>query len=117
MTPTLHYVVYSAALTLLALFLGSFFRNRLWTWQGLKVGVGNRDNVPPPTPLSGRADRAAMNTLENFAPFAALALAAHVAGADNAQRDADRADAQRWSGAHDCCRLRLAWNRACLRHV
>ncbi|CAG4884574.1 conserved membrane protein of unknown function [Georgfuchsia toluolica] len=85
MTPTLYYIIYSAALTLLALLLGSFFRNRLWTLQGLKIGLGNRDHVPPPTPLSGRADRAAMNTLENFVLFAALALTAHVAGIDNAQ--------------------------------
>lgn len=85
MTPTLYYVVYSAGLTLLALLMGSFFRNRLWTLQGLKIGLGNRDHVLPPTPLSGRADRAAMNTLENFVLFATLALTTHVAGIDNAQ--------------------------------
>src|SRR5690606_12596454 len=85
MTPTLQYLVCSAGLLLLALLLGSFFRNRLWTLEGMRIGVGNRDNAPPATRLSGRADRAAMNTLENFVPFAALALTAHVAGADNAQ--------------------------------
>ncbi len=85
MTPTLYYVIYSAALTLLALLLGSFFRNRLWTLQGMKIGVGNRDNVPPPTPFAARVDRAAMNTLENFVLFAVLALTAHVAGVDSAQ--------------------------------
>ena len=85
MTPTLYYVIYSAALTLLALLMGSFFRNRLWTMKGMKIGLGNRDNVPLPTPLSGRADRAAMNTLENFVLFAALAVTAHSAGVDSAQ--------------------------------
>jgi uncharacterized MAPEG superfamily protein len=85
MTATLYYVVYMAGLTLLSLLLGSFFRNRLWTPSGLKIGVGNREDVPPPSALSGRADRAAMNTLENFVLFAALALTAHVAGVDNAQ--------------------------------
>lgn len=85
MTPTLQYVVYAAGLTLLSLFMGSFFRNRLWTPQGMAVGLGNRDNVPPPTPMSGRADRAAMNTLENFVVFAALAITAHVAGVDGEQ--------------------------------
>ena len=85
MTPTLHYVVCAAGLTLLSLLLGSLFRNRLWTLKGLQAGLGNRDEIPPPTALSGRADRAAMNTLENFVLFAALALTAHAAGADNEQ--------------------------------
>ncbi|MFY9326651.1 MAG: MAPEG family protein [Georgfuchsia sp.] len=85
MTPTLYYVIYAGALTMLALLMGSVFRNRLWTLQGFKIGIGNRDSVPPPTPLSGRADRAAMNTLENFVLFAALAITAHVAGMDNEQ--------------------------------
>ena len=82
MTPTLHYVVYAAALTLLSLFMGSFFRNRLWTPSGMMIGIGNRETIPAPTAISGRADRAAMNTLENFVVFAALALTAHVAGVD-----------------------------------
>jgi uncharacterized MAPEG superfamily protein len=85
MTPTLYYVVYAAALTLLSLLMGSFFRNRLWTLEGMHIGMGNRDKLLPPTALSGRADRAAANTLENFVLFAALALTAHVGGVDNAQ--------------------------------
>lgn len=82
MTPALQYVVCSAALTWLSLMLGTFFRNRLWTLEGMKVGVGNRDKVSPATPLAGRADRAAINTLENFVLFAALVLTAHAAGVD-----------------------------------
>ena len=82
MTPTLHYVVYAAGLTLLSLFMGSFFRNKLWTPHGMKLGMGNREQLPPPTAISGRADRAAMNTLENFVIFAAIALTAHIAGVD-----------------------------------
>ena len=85
MTATLYYVVYAAGLTLLSLFMGSLIRNRLWTPQGMHLAVGNRDKLPPPTAISGRADRAAMNTLENFAIFAALALTAHVAGVDGEQ--------------------------------
>lgn len=85
MTATLYYVVYAAGLTLLSLFMGSFFRNRLWTLAGMKVALGNRDKVPLPSPLAGRADRAAMNTLENFVIFAALALTAHAAGAEGEQ--------------------------------
>lgn len=85
MTPTLNYVVCMAGLTLLSLLLGSVFRNRLWTPEGFKIGVGNREAILPPTALSGRADRAAANTLENFVLFAALALTAHAAGVDNAE--------------------------------
>ena len=85
MTATLYYVVYAAGLTLLSLFMGSLIRNRLWTPQGMHGAVGNRDKLPPPTAISGRADRAAMTTLENFPIFAALALTAHVAGVDGEQ--------------------------------
>ena len=49
----------------------------------MKVGLSNRDNLPEPTPLGGRAVRAATNTLENFVLFVALALTAHAAGLDN----------------------------------
>ena len=83
MTATLHYVVYAAGWTLLSLFLGTLFRNRLWTPDGMRFGIGNRDTPPAPNLLGGRADRAAANTLENFVLFAALALTAHVAGVDN----------------------------------
>ena len=42
------------------------------------------DPEPPPLPLWGRrADRAYMNAVETFAPFAALVLVAHVAGKAN----------------------------------
>ena len=85
MTATLSYVVYAALWTLLSLLMGSIFRNRLWTPEGMKIGIGNRETPPVPNTLGGRADRAAMNTLENFVLFAALALTAHVAGVDNAR--------------------------------
>lgn len=85
MTASLHYVVYAAGLTLLSLFVGSFFRNRLWSSEGMKIGMGNRELTLPPSAISGRADRAAMNTLENFVIFAALVLTAHVAGVDGDQ--------------------------------
>lgn len=85
MTTTLYYVACSAALTWVAIMMGSFVRNRLWTGPGMKVGLSNRDRseVPPATALSGRVDRAAANTIEGFVIFAALALTAHVAGLDN----------------------------------
>jgi uncharacterized MAPEG superfamily protein len=83
MTTTLMYVVYAAGWTFLSLFLGTLFRNRLWTPDGMRFGIGNRDTPPTPNLLGGRADRAAANTLENFVIFAALALTAHIAGVDN----------------------------------
>jgi uncharacterized MAPEG superfamily protein len=83
MTATLTYVVYAALWTLLSMLLGTFFRNRLWTPDGMKFGIGNRDTPPTPNLLGGRADRAAANTLENFVVFAVLALTVHVAGLDN----------------------------------
>ncbi len=48
--------------------------------DAMAVAAGNRDNMPPPSPLSGRADRAAKNMLENMLLFAVLVLAAHIAG-------------------------------------
>ena len=80
MTPTLTLVVYMAVLTWLTYMGGSLLRIKVWTWQGIVLGAGNRDNLPPATPMAGRADRTARNTLENFVLFAALALVAHAAG-------------------------------------
>ena len=48
----------------------------------MKLGLSNRDNLPEPTSLGGRAVRAASNTQENFILFVALALTAHAVGAD-----------------------------------
>ena len=43
------------------------------------------DPTPRPLPLWGkRADRAYINAVENFAPFAALVIAIHLAGKANA---------------------------------
>ena len=44
-----------------------------------------RDPTPRPIPLWGRrADRAHMNAVETFAPFAALVIVAHLSGKTNA---------------------------------
>lgn len=51
---------------------------------GLPILAGNRDEVPPFTGLAGRAHRAHRNMLESLVLFAALALAAVVAGRTNA---------------------------------
>ena len=80
MTHLLSLVVYMAAITWLLLLAASLIRARGWTLDGMKVAMGNRENLPGVTPLSGRADRTAKNTLESFVLFAALALVAHASG-------------------------------------
>lgn len=80
MTKLLLLVVIMAAVTCLLLLAASLIRVKGWTPQGLKLAMGNRDHLPEATPLAGRADRTARNTLENFVLFAALALVAHVSG-------------------------------------
>jgi len=80
MTTLLQLVAYMTVLTWVSIMAAAFLRNREWTPEGMKIGLSNRDNLPDPTPLGGRAVRAAANTLENFALFAALALTAHAAG-------------------------------------
>lgn len=80
MTTLLQLVVYMTVLTWVSIMAGAFLRNREWTLDGMRLGLSNRDSLPEPTPLGGRAVRAASNTIENFVLFAALALTAHVAG-------------------------------------
>lgn len=84
MTPLLTLVVYMTLLTFLAIMLGAFLRNREWTPEGLKAGLSNRDNVPEATPLGGRAERAANNSIEALIMFVPLALVAQIAGSAEA---------------------------------
>lgn len=84
MTPLLTLVVYMTLLTFLAIMLGAFLRNREWTAEGMKVGLSNRDNLPEATPLGGRAERAAGNSIEALIMFVPLALVAHSAGSAEA---------------------------------
>lgn len=80
MTSLLALVVYMAIVTWLTLIAASLIRAKGWTPHGMQIALGNRDKPMAETPFSGRADRTARNTLENFVFFAALALTAHVAG-------------------------------------
>jgi len=53
--------------------------------NGFLSGENYVDPTPRPVPLWGqRANRAHINAVEAFAPFAALVLIAHVAGKENA---------------------------------
>ena len=76
----LYYLAASAILTFVMLLVASLTRARAWTPAGMAVAFGNRDNLPPATPLSGRADRAAKNMLEGLLLFATVMLAAQIAG-------------------------------------
>jgi uncharacterized MAPEG superfamily protein len=80
MTPMLDLVVYMTLLTFLTIMLCAFLRNREWTPEGFNAGLGNRDNIPEATPLGGRAERAAANSIEALLMFAPLALVAQLSG-------------------------------------
>jgi uncharacterized MAPEG superfamily protein len=80
MENALDYVAYSAILTWLTLVIASLLRARAWTMPGMTLAFGNREHMPEPSALAGRADRTARNTLENFILFAALVLTAHAVG-------------------------------------
>lgn len=69
----------AVALTWLMIMAASMLRTR----GDLKVATGNRHDVPTPTPLAERADRAAKNMLENLVLFVALVVA--VGGRDPAR--------------------------------
>jgi uncharacterized MAPEG superfamily protein len=84
MTPLLSLVVYMTLLTFLAIMLGAFLRNREWTPEGLKAGLSNRDDLPEATPVGGRAERAASNSIEALIMFVPLALVAQIAGSGEA---------------------------------
>ncbi|CAM3766435.1 MAPEG family protein [Roseateles saccharophilus] len=81
MPKLLSLVICMAVLTWLMLLVASLIRARAWTPKGLMLAFGNRADLPEATPLAGRAQRTAANTLENFVLFAALALTAQLAGA------------------------------------
>ena len=83
MTPLLSLVVYMAIVTWASLLAASLIRAEGWTFPGMMLAMGNRDNLPLPSPLAGRADRAARNTADSFILFVALAIVAHVAGAQS----------------------------------
>ena len=50
----------------------------------VKVGLGNREDLPAPTGLFGRASRASANMKENLPMFAVVVLVAHVSGSADA---------------------------------
>jgi uncharacterized MAPEG superfamily protein len=73
-------LVCSAVLTFLMLGRASAFRTQALAPGGMARATGNRDNLLEPTPMAGRADRAARNMVENLLLFTALIAALHFAG-------------------------------------
>jgi uncharacterized MAPEG superfamily protein len=81
MTPDLTYLAYTAILT--ALLWIPYVVSQVTT-NGFLTPVNYRDPTPRPLPLWGkRADRAYLNAVEVFAPFAALVIVVHLAGKSN----------------------------------
>jgi uncharacterized MAPEG superfamily protein len=78
-------LAWSAVLTWLMLTTSSALRVQPLAPGGADRAVGNRDDLPPPTPLAGRADRAARNMLENLVLLTALVAAVHFAGKASTQ--------------------------------
>ena len=82
MTALLELTMYFTVWTFLAVFVGGAIRNKEWTKEGREIGLGNRDNLKEATPMGGRAERAAKNSIEAAAFFVPLALVANAAGMD-----------------------------------
>jgi len=76
-----HLLLVITFVTWASLMLAAVLRSRSWTPLGQKLAFGNREAMPEPSPIAGRAQRAALNNLENLALFVAAFVAARLAGA------------------------------------
>ena len=83
MTGLLELTVYFTIWTLISVVLGAAIRNQEWTKEGRDIGLGNRDDLKQATPMGGRAERAAKNSIEAAVFFVPLALIASAAGLDS----------------------------------
>ena len=83
MTGLLELTVYFTIWTLISVVLGATIRNQEWTKEGRDIGLGNRDDLKEATPMGGRAERAAKNSIEAAVFFVPLALIANAAGLDS----------------------------------
>jgi uncharacterized MAPEG superfamily protein len=80
MMTTVQALVWSGILTLLMVVVQLTLATKAWTPPGLMDAFGNRENLPTPSGMAGRADRAARNMIQGMVMFVALVLAAHIAG-------------------------------------
>ncbi len=85
MTVDLTMLTYSVALYLVMVLLPPVLRARGWTPSGARALAGNRDALPEASPMTGRAERAAINMLEAMIMFAPLVLTARAAAIPDAQ--------------------------------
>jgi uncharacterized MAPEG superfamily protein len=69
--PAVRLLAYCAILTYLMIITASMLRSK----GSLSLAFGNRGDMPEPTPMAARADRAAKNMLENMVLFVAVAVA------------------------------------------
>jgi uncharacterized MAPEG superfamily protein len=76
-----HLLLVATLVTWASLMLAAVLRSRSWTPAGRKLAFSNREAMPEPSPIAGRAQRAALNNLENLALFVAAFVAARLAGA------------------------------------
>ena len=83
MTALLELTVYFTVWTLISVVVGAAIRNQERTKEGRDIGLGNRDNLNDATPMGGRAERAAKNSIEAAVFFIPLALVANAAGLDS----------------------------------
>ena len=80
MMTTVQALIWSGILTLLMLVVQLTLCTKAWTPPGLQDAFGNRENLPTPSGMAGRADRAARNMIQGMVMFVTLVLAAHIAG-------------------------------------
>jgi uncharacterized MAPEG superfamily protein len=80
MMTTAHAVIASGILTLLMLLVASAYCAKPWMPGGIAIALGNRESVPTPLGIAGRADRAARNMIEGMILLLAAVLAAQLAG-------------------------------------
>ena len=80
MMTTVQALIWSGILTLLMLVVQLTLCTKAWAPPGLMDAFGNRENLPTPSGMAGRADRAARNMIQGMVMFVTLVLAAHIAG-------------------------------------
>jgi uncharacterized MAPEG superfamily protein len=76
-----HLLLVATFVTWASIMLAATLRSRSWTPEGKKLAFGNREAMPEPSPIAGRAQRAALNNLENLPLFIAAFAAARFSGA------------------------------------
>jgi uncharacterized MAPEG superfamily protein len=80
-------LAWSAVLLWLMIVVAGLLKYEVWSWRGIQIMVSNREQVPPPTRIAARADRAARNMIENLVLFVALAAAIQFASKSGPQAD------------------------------